>query len=552
MNSLLFIYEMSERKPFLYLLLTVLLGFFASGCAVSLPILLKKMIDLLTIHPQFHSIMWIFLLYVVTMLLERFFNEIQFITYVRWQINIVTRVYHEIFQWIFFSKPHFFTQHLPGSITSKISQAMTGLEALMFDGIFKIIPTLVGFILVLCSTAMVFDVNMSLIIGAGALIYCYVMFKFSGKLITVQNSIRNSAIHAQGVTTDLIQAWKDIKLTRSHRFARNTLKSTMQTVIDQSARFYKKRGIYGFVQSLPIVIVYIAANYYAIVCYVAGQATIGSIVLINAYLVQILRPLESLSLLLRGVTKNYSDFIGIHDILDLEKEMIFDDAFIWHIHNISIHNLHIAGILNDINLSINRGEKIAIIGPSGSGKTTLLNVIAGLITDYSGEVFINGIDLKNISSDTIRFHIAYLTSDARLIKETIKNNLSVGKNIDVMPGLQFCGMTEKVASLTQTIDFVVNENAASLSAGELQRLKIARQHLLYSAVDLYDESTSALNRELEEEIIDRILANKHKTTIFVTHKTHFLHKFDRVFRIEKGCLIQHVQPVGNSYENHCS
>lgn len=532
-----------EKRIIINLMMTFCCIILAAVCGVTAPIILKKIVDHLAVFSRMDMIFQLFISYSFVLILQRFISEMQFLTYGKWERVVIQKIYNKIFLSLFKNEPQFFINTLPGSITTKIFQAVAGLDILMFDCVFKISPILFEGILIISSLLFLFDFKMAFIVALGAVSYSFCMYFFNEKLMSTQNIIRNENIHAQGVTTDLIQSWKDIKLTNSYDFAHQKLKNATNSILDKTLIFYRTRGIYGFLQAMPICATYIVANYYAIQSYTQGIITIGSILLINGYLLQIMRPLEAFSILFRSVSKNYADFKTIEDIINHTQENITDVCHDSHFENLSIENLSISNILTQINLSIRRGEKIAIIGASGSGKTTLLNIIVGLHAKYTGEVKINEIDIKKIPINEVRQLIAYLNSDARFPEGSIIQNLQLGNEVKIEQGLEFSLMKEKV-DLHNCVHF-----NSSLSAGEIQRLLLARTYLLSRDIEIYDESTSALDLIAEEKIVDSILSQKNKTIIFVTHKMNLLHKFDKVYKLEKGCLTHYVGR--NVYDYQC-
>lgn len=547
MRHFALLYECIERKYISNLVLTLSFIILASICGVSLPIVLKKIVDQLTINHHVVPV-GLFAIYAFILISERFFNEIQFISYYRWENGVIRNFFNKIFSLLFHNKPDFFNQHLHGSITGKIYQALFGLDSFMFDIIFKVIPISVSLILILSTIAIVFDYQMSLIIGAGSILYVYLMYQFNNKIIAHQNTMRNNYNQVQGLTTDAINSWKDIKLMNSYGFVNMNFNKMINSITEKTNTFYKMRGFYGFLQSLPICAMFMIVNYYAVSRYVQGISTLGGIVLINNYLLQILRPLEAFSLLFRGLTKSYSDFIAIDEIISESKESIENQPSNIFINDITIENLAAHDVLKNLNLSVKRGEKIAIIGASGSGKTTLLNTLTGINQNFTGDILINNKSIREISASTLRHNIAYMPSDARLIQDSIINNLLMGKVGDVLPILHDSCILEKIASLAKGVNTLVSENATHLSTGEKQRLKIARTSLLQKDIVLYDEATSALNIEIENKIIENLLADKHKTVIFVTHKEGHLYKFDKIYKLENGYLKDHsneYKPIVN-------
>jgi ABC-type multidrug transport system fused ATPase/permease subunit len=522
-----------ERKSYFGLCLTIVLIIAATSCSITLPIILQHLIDNLSTK-KIDEATYLFFLYACIILLERICGEFQFYFYTAWETAILQTAYESVFKNIFWNKPDFFQNSLSGKITSKLYQAIFGLDLLMFDFVFKILPILFQISLIIFSITFIFDFKMTCLLLIGIISYLACLTIFNNELLAKQNKIRDLTVHAQGMTSDLIHSWKDIKLTQAYSFSSKKLIDETRKITDASKKFLTQRSLYGFLQSLPICFVFITTNYLVISSYLKSSATIGSIILINNYLYQIFKPLESFSLLLRSISKNYADFSQLNEILNYAKEqppLNHEQFNCLKLENISSHTLR------NISLEIKRGDRIAIIGASGSGKTTLLNLLVGFNNEYTGDILLNNINIKYLPENCLRNHIAYLASDARLFNDSIRNNLTFNQNLELTELINYSLMSDKITKLPNALETIISENSGLLSSGEAQRLKIIRTILLNKEIELYDEATSALNSEIEKNILDLILSRAEKTILYITHKTKFLSCFDKVFQLNNGVLI---------------
>jgi ATP-binding cassette, subfamily B, bacterial PglK len=195
-------------------------------------------------------------------------------------------------------------------------------------------------------------------------------------------------------------------------------------------------------------------------------------------------------------------------------------------------------VLNDISISINKGESIGIIGPSGSGKSTLIDILLGLHKPKNGKVFINDKDLSlNISS--WRLMVAYLPQQAFLMDGTIAENIALGEdNINtsnVYNSLKKASMESYIKELPDGINTIIGERGVKLSGGQRQRIVLARSFYFKKEVLIMDESTSALDSETEKEITNEIKRLKgEKTIVVIAHRMSTVEHCDRIYKIDKG------------------
>jgi len=200
-------------------------------------------------------------------------------------------------------------------------------------------------------------------------------------------------------------------------------------------------------------------------------------------------------------------------------------------------------VLKNINLKINRGDSIGIIGESGSGKTTLVDTVLGLLEPDSGEIYFNGISLKQELTNW-QNHIAYLPQEVFIIDDKLKCNVALGineQNIDIIlldQALKKASLSSMIAQLPDGVDTVLGERGVRLSGGQRQRIALARAFYHKRDILIMDESTSALDNETEKEIVDEIKKLKGDVTmIVIAHRITTIENCDVVYKISKGEIV---------------
>ena len=189
-------------------------------------------------------------------------------------------------------------------------------------------------------------------------------------------------------------------------------------------------------------------------------------------------------------------------------------------------------ILNNINLKINKGEKIAIIGESGSGKSTLINLISGLLKPTYGNVYLNKKKELNFSN-----LIGYVSQSIYLSDDNLIKNISLKNETNEKDYKYILEIIKNLKLQSINIHKVVGERGSKLSGGQLQRVGIARCLFRNPEIIVLDEATSALDKNTEKQIVDYIFSKHNdKTIIFCTHKRSFIKKFDKVLEINNGNL----------------
>ena len=196
--------------------------------------------------------------------------------------------------------------------------------------------------------------------------------------------------------------------------------------------------------------------------------------------------------------------------------------------------------LQDINITINKGDLVALIGESGSGKTTLINLILGFLSPDDGSIEVDGVNIsKNIEGWQSR--LGYVPKEIYLLDETIRENIAFGVPIEEIDSdklnnaVKESRLEEFIKSLPDGLDTNAGYVGSKISGGQKQRIGIARALYTKPEILILDEATNALDIENENKIFDTLLENKIvETLIIISHRHNNLHRFNRVYEVKKG------------------
>ena len=382
-----------------------------------------------------------------------------------------------------------------------------------------------------------------LILGS---IYISITYQFKKKLFENSKNISDNQTLLIKIIQESLGGIREIIFTSSHKIFVNDFTRRFRSL--------NKSLLYNeFISQSPKIIIETIAILAVLIFFFISQirnvdfiSTVGTIGLIVLGAQKLLPSLQVLYSSWTNITKN--KFLADEIIKNIEKNKVFNldyqkinfkSSLVLKIDEFRYPDskLH----LKDINLQINKGDKLGIIGNSGSGKTTLVNILSGLITEFKGQINIDGFILDNTNINSWRNNMSYVSQNIYLFDTSLEQNIKFGQrnNKDVVEIIN----KVKLNYLLDEKDlknFFVGENSNKISGGEKQRIAIARAIYRDSDFLIFDEATNALDKNLEREIFNLIYAQNNKTIIIITHDKSNLYGCNKIFDMNIKKIIKSI------------
>lgn len=283
----------------------------------------------------------------------------------------------------------------------------------------------------------------------------------------------------------------------------------------------------------------------------SGQMTAGSFASFVTSLLLLYKPVKTLGNTLTSIQTIFVAMGRVFELFDLSSDIVeVESPKVLKGFNSNITFEHVDFeyvenqlVLNDINLTVNKNETIAIVGNSGGGKSTLINLIPRFYNIKSGAIKIDGTDIREFSLDSLRKNISMVFQDNFLFTGTIRENILMGNpdatEEDLMDAIESAHLQEVIADLPDGLDTELGERGTTLSGGQRQRVAIARAMVRKSPIVILDEATSALDNK-SEAVVQRALDNliKNKTVFVIAHRLSTIQNAHRIAVINEGHLVE--------------
>ncbi len=281
----------------------------------------------------------------------------------------------------------------------------------------------------------------------------------------------------------------------------------------------------------------------------AGVTTIGEFMAFIVAMMQMFGPIKNLANISIPMQAMFLAADSVCEFMDTKPESDHGKVMLDNISgNIYFKNIEVRygqdkTALNNFNLNIKAGEKVALVGRSGSGKTTAINLLPRFITPSSGEILLDGIDINTIKLENLRAQFALVTQEIFLFDDTLFENVRYSRpsatEADVMAALEAANLTELVNKHPLGLHQPIGANGSQLSGGQRQRVSIARAILKDAPILLLDEATSALDNESErlvQQALERLMQGR--TSIIVAHRLSTIEQADRIIVMDEGKIIE--------------
>ena len=345
----------------------------------------------------------------------------------------------------------------------------------------------------------------------------------------------------------LVRGFMEMLIFRMSKQFPNEIKKTnnaKESIVSAKVKMNMIHEAFFTIFALLVAMLDIGILFYA---WKTQNLTVGSVVALIALIENAYTPIAIFNVLYvqykldKASYKRFEEFLGLKD----DDQLRNGNAINADVGEIAIKNLSFQygerRIIDDLSLSIKKGEKIAFVGESGSGKSTLIKILLGLLKYNQGEVRLGDMELRGICLNDLYDRVSYLSQDAPVFDGTIKENLVFEKKVleeQMLDALSEVQLSHLVENLAEGLNTEIGEKGTCLSGGEKQRLALARLWFEDSELVILDEATSAMDNLTEENVMKSVMQKmKNKTVIAIAHRLNSIAGFDRIILFKEGRIV---------------
>ena len=438
-----------------------------------------------------------------------------------------------------------------GEVTKVIERGTKSIDVMLYFLLFNIAPTVVE----LAAVLIIFQIKFGfgLVAATSAMVAIYIIF--TRKVTDWRNALRarmnDMDTRVIGRSVDALLNYETVKYFTAERRESDRYDQAMRDWANAAVKSENSLGLLNIGQSIITNLTMIGAMAFSVYGWRQGDLTVGDLVLVNALLMQLFRPLDMLGMVYRTIRQGLVDMDAMFKLIDTKQEVTdkpgakplqVSDGTV-RFENVVFNYDDDRRILHGLDFEVPADGTLAIVGPSGAGKSTIARLLFRFYDPQAGRILIDGQDISEVTQHSLRGAIGIVPQDSVLFNDTIGYNIGYGREgatqAEIEEAARGAALDGFIAQLPHGYDTQVGERGLKLSGGEKQRVAIARTLLKNPPILILDEATSALDSRTEDEIQATLAKiSERRTTLIIAHRLSTITHADEIIVLDNGRIAE--------------
>jgi ATP-binding cassette subfamily B protein len=523
---------------------------------VGVPLVLKKLIDQLTIDPSNPQALLVLPVgalaaYGALRFSTTLFTEMREFLFARVTQRAVRTIALKVFRHLHALSLRFHLNRQTGGMTRDIERGTRGVSSLVSYSLFSILPTLVEIALVLGYLSLHYDIWFTIITALALVTYIAFTVIVTEWRTHFRRTMNELDSKANTKAIDSLINYETVKYFGNEDYEAKRYDQGLQHYESAAVRSQTSLSFLNTGQSLIIATAVTLILWRATAGVIDKTMTLGDLVLVNSFMIQLYIPLNFLGVIYREIKQSLADMERLFALLEQNREVAdAPDAKPLATHGARVVFSHVEfnyeqkrQILFDVDFTIPAGTTTAVVGHSGSGKSTLSRLLFRFYDVQQGAISIDGQDLRAVTQESLRAAIGIVPQDTVLFNDTIEYNIAYGKpgasHDDIVAAARAASIHDFIETLPDGYATMVGERGLKLSGGEKQRVAIARTLLKNPAILVFDEATSALDSKAEQAIQAQLKEiAKNRTTLVIAHRLSTVADAGQILVLDHGRIVE--------------